>query len=79
MANNMCLAIPGKVLEVDGDEAIVDFGGVRRRANVSFVDAKPGVYVIVHAGFAIQIMDEREAKESLDIWRQVLDGGFKDA
>ena len=75
----MCLAIPGRILKIDGDDALVDFGGVRRKANVSLVDAKPGAYVIVHAGFAIQLLDEREAKESLKLWAQVLEGSAPDA
>jgi len=50
----MCLAMPAKVLSIDGDEAEVDFGGAIRRTNVSMVDAKVGEYVIIHAGFAIQ-------------------------
>jgi hydrogenase expression/formation protein HypC len=75
----MCLAIPGKILEIDGNDALIDFGGVRRRANVSLVDAKPGAYVIVHAGFAIQLLDEREAKESLKLWGQILEGSAPDA
>jgi hydrogenase expression/formation protein HypC len=69
----MCLAIPAKVLEIDGDVAKVDFGGVTREANVSLVDAKVGEYVIVHAGFAIQVMDEKEAHETLDIFREMLE------
>lgn len=73
------MAIPGKILEIEGVEALVDFGGVRRKANVSLVDATPGAYVIVHAGFAIQLLDEREAKESLKLWGEVLGGSSRDA
>jgi len=73
------LAIPGKVLEIEGDDALIDFGGVRRKANVSLVDAKLGTYVIVHAGFAIQTLDPREAKESLKLWKEVLAGSAPDA
>ncbi len=69
----MCLAIPAKVLEIDGDVAKVDFGGVTREANISLVDAKIGEYVIVHAGFAIQVMDEKEAHETLEMFQQILD------
>ena len=68
------MAIPGKVTKLKGDEAQVDFGGVRRWVNVSLVDVSIGGYVIVHAGFAIQTLDEREAKESLKLWSQVLEG-----
>jgi len=70
----MCLAVPAKVLELDGDHALVDFGGgVTRKVNVSLVDVKVGEYVIVHAGFAIQVMDEKSAEESLKIWREILE------
>lgn len=72
------MAIPGKVLERRGDEALVDFGGVRRWANVSLVDVDVGGYVIVHAGFAIQTLDEKDAMETLKLWSQVI-GGAGDA
>ncbi len=70
----MCLAIPAKVLKVEGDHAVVDFGGgVVREVNISLVDAKIGDYVIVHAGFAIQVLDEETAKETLKIWSEILE------
>ena len=69
----MCLAIPAKVLEINGDIAKVDFGGVTREANISLVDARIGEYVIVHAGFAIQVMDEKEAHQTLEMFQQVLE------
>ena len=70
----MCLAIPAKVLEVNGNIAKVDFGqGVAREVNVMLVDAKVGEYVLVHAGYAIEKLDEKAAQESLDTWRQVLE------
>jgi hydrogenase expression/formation protein HypC len=69
----MCLAIPAKVLEVNGDVAKVDFGqGVARDVNVMLVNAKVGDYVLVHAGYAIHIVNQKEAKESLKMWREVL-------
>ena len=70
----MCLAIPAKVLEVNGNIAKVDFGqGVAREVNVMLVDAKVGEYVLVHAGYAIEKLDEKAAQESLNTWRQVLE------
>jgi hydrogenase expression/formation protein HypC len=70
----LCLAIPAKVLEVKGNVAKVDFGqGVAREVNVMLVDAKVDEYVLVHAGYAIEKMDEKAAEESLDTWRQVLE------
>jgi hydrogenase expression/formation protein HypC len=71
----MCLAIPGLVMSVDGRTAIIDFGGVKREVVIDLMEPgsiKPGVYVLVHTGFVIQIMDEKEALETLEIWREVL-------
>jgi hydrogenase expression/formation protein HypC len=69
----MCLAIPAKVLEVQGDVAKVDFGkGVAREVNVMLVDARVGEYVLVHAGYAIQVVDQEAAEESLKLWRELL-------
>ncbi|MFZ7137436.1 MAG: HypC/HybG/HupF family hydrogenase formation chaperone [archaeon] len=70
----MCLAIPAKVLEVNGNIAKVDFGqGVAREVNVMLVDAQVGEYVLVHAGYAIEKLDQKAAQESLDTWRQILE------
>ena len=69
----MCLAIPARVMSVKGEKAQVDFGeGVLRDVNVSLVEAKVGEYVLVHAGYAIQKMDEKEAKETLALWNEIL-------
>ena len=70
----MCLAIPAKVLQIDSDKAKVDFGsGVSREVNMMLVDAKIGDYVLVHAGYAIQVMDEKEAQETLALWKEILE------
>ena len=70
----MCLAIPAKVLEVNGNDAKVDFGqGVAREVNVMLVDAKVGEYVLVHAGYAIEKLDQKAAEESLNTWREILE------
>ena len=70
----MCLAIPAKVLEVNGDVAKVDFGqGVAREVNVMLVEAKVSEYVMVHAGYAIETLDQEAAEESLKTWREVLE------
>ncbi|MFQ6106851.1 MAG: HypC/HybG/HupF family hydrogenase formation chaperone [Thermoplasmata archaeon] len=68
----MCLAIPAKVLDIRGSVATVDFGGIKREVDVSLTDARVGQYVIVHAGFAIQVLDEEEAKETLALFDQIL-------
>ncbi|PNX49033.1 MAG: hydrogenase assembly protein HypC [Thermoplasmata archaeon M11B2D] len=74
----MCLAIPGKIIELDNktQSATVDYGsGTKRKANVSLVEVKIGDYVLVHAGFAIQVLDEKEAKETLALFREMLSQG----
>ncbi len=69
----MCLAIPARVVSVEGEKAKVDFGeGILRDVNVTLVDAKVGEYVLVHAGYAIQKMEESEAKETLALWNEIL-------
>jgi hydrogenase expression/formation protein HypC len=74
----MCLAIPGKIIEIDKNKehAKIDYGdGTKRNANISLVDVKVGDYVLVHAGFAIEVLDEKEANETLDIFREMLSSG----
>lgn len=50
----MCLAIPGKIIKIKGEKAIVDFGGICKEINISLVRVNIGDYVVVHAGFAIE-------------------------
>ncbi len=70
----MCLAVPGRILSIDeNDIASVDFGGVKRPVNISLVEVEIGDYVIVHAGYAIQVLSEEEARSTLDIFRQMLE------
>ncbi len=71
----MCLAIPGKIVDIDVEKerAVVDYGdGTKRKANIILVDAAIGDYVLVHAGFAIQVLDEKDAEETLDLFREML-------
>jgi hydrogenase expression/formation protein HypC len=70
----MCLAIPAKIVSVKEDKAKVDFGeGVLREVNVTLVNAKVGNYVLVHAGYAIEVLDEKEAQETLELWNEILE------
>jgi len=70
----MCLAIPAKVVTIEKDRARVDFGeSVAREVNVTLVSAKVGDYVLVHAGYAIQVLDEKEAQETLRLWNEILE------
>ena len=69
----MCLAFPGKVVSIEGDYAKIDFGlNVFRKANISLVDVKIGEYVFIHAGYAIQVLNEKEAAETLKEWENIL-------
>lgn len=62
---NMCLAIPGKILEINNKKAKVDFGGVRRIVDLILCDEiEVGEYVLVHVGFAIQRVDEEVARQT---------------
>jgi hydrogenase expression/formation protein HypC len=67
----MCLGIPALVLERQGEIGKVDFGGTMREVNLSLVDARAGEYVIVHAGFAIQIIGEKDALETLELFKEL--------
>lgn len=69
----MCLAIPAQIEDLKGDIANVDFGeGVLREVNVTLVNVKAGDYVLVHAGYAIQVLSEDEALETLRLWNEIL-------
>ncbi|MDO8734305.1 MAG: HypC/HybG/HupF family hydrogenase formation chaperone [Elusimicrobiota bacterium] len=69
----MCLAIPGKIILIKDKVADVDFGGIGRKVGLDLLpDVKIGDYIIVHAGFAIQILDAGDAKERLDIFKKIL-------
>lgn len=69
----MCYAVPGRVVEVRGDVGIVDFGnGVRREVMLAMVNAKVGDYVLVHAGYAIKVLDEESALEILKEFEEIL-------
>jgi hydrogenase expression/formation protein HypC len=80
----MCLAVPMKLIKRDKDIGIVELGGVERQISLMLLsDAKVGEYLIVHAGFAIQRLDEEEAHKTLELLFQMnetdittLSGGF---
>ena len=70
----MCLAVPAKILEINGDSARADCGGNVVECNLALIDdAQVGDYVLVHAGFAIQKYEEQEALEILELLREALD------
>ena len=69
----MCLAVPGEVIALEGAIGKVDFGsGVIRDVNMSMLEVTIGDFVIVHAGFAIQKLDEEEAKETQKLFEELL-------
>ncbi|UCE80440.1 MAG: HypC/HybG/HupF family hydrogenase formation chaperone [Methanobacteriota archaeon] len=68
----MCLAVPAEIITIDGAVAKADFGGVARSVNISLVDAKVGDFVIVHAGYAIEVLDREEAEKTLQLFRELL-------
>jgi hydrogenase expression/formation protein HypC len=68
----VCLGIPGKVLEIEKNVAKVDVGGLLRDVSLDLCpDVSVGEYVLIHTGFAIQKVDEEEAKETLELLRQL--------
>ncbi|MBT3189912.1 MAG: HypC/HybG/HupF family hydrogenase formation chaperone [Anaerolineae bacterium] len=74
----MCLGVPGRIIEIDdsGDlrMAKVDFGGIVREACLEYVpEAKLGDYTVIHVGFAISLLSEEEAQESLAMLREIVD------
>jgi hydrogenase expression/formation protein HypC len=60
------------VIEVNDRKAKVDFGGIFREVDVSLVNVHPGDYVIVHAGYAIEVLDRETAEETLKVWAEIL-------
>ncbi len=68
----MCLAIPGKVISIQGTEGTVDFGGVIQKVRIDLIqDLEVGDYVIVHTGFAIEKLEEEDALETLRLWKEL--------
>ena len=69
----MCLAIPGKVIRLEKDMAIVDYSGEQREAIFQGITLKKGDYVLVQQGIVIQKVSEKEALESISAWKSLLD------
>ena len=69
----MCLAVPVKITFIEGDQADVDIGGVSRRVSIALTpEARIGDYVLLHTGYAINVLNEAEAKETLDILERMV-------
>ena len=76
----MCLGVPGKIIEIHDKAGLkmakVDFGGIYREACLDYVpEAKPGDYCIIHVGFALSLLSESEAQETLDLLHQITEAG----
>lgn len=73
----MCLAVPGKILSISGDDFLrsgrISFGGIVKEVSLAYVpEAQIGNYVVVHVGFAIAILDEAEAEQTLRDFAQII-------
>ena len=70
----MCLAVPLKLIELNGNDAVGEAMGMKRRLRVDFIEnPKIGEYVMVHAGFAIESLSEEQALEDIQAWEEVQD------
>ena len=68
----MCLGIPGKLIDIEGTKGTISYGGAKRVINLSLIeDPLVGEYVIVHAGFAIEKLDEAEAQKTLKLFKEL--------
>jgi hydrogenase expression/formation protein HypC len=68
----MCLAIPAKITGINGTDAEIDIEGVRRQVSIYLTpEARVGDYVLLHAGFAIKVLDMQEAQETLELARRI--------
>jgi hydrogenase expression/formation protein HypC len=69
----VCIAAPAQIIEIKDNVATVDFGGVRQQAKLDLVnDVDVGRYVLVHSGYAIEVLSDQEAQESLEAWDELL-------
>lgn len=80
----MCLGVPGKIIDLYERNGLlmgmIDFGGARREACLAYVpEARIGDYTVIHVGFALHLISEDEAMETLDLLRQVAAAGGEDA
>jgi hydrogenase expression/formation protein HypC len=76
MEAHMCLAVPGKIVEIKESDGLqmakVDFGGIFREACLDYVpEAKVGDYCVIHVGFAISLLSEQEAMETIELLKQI--------
>lgn len=67
----MCVAVPGKVVELLNDRAIVDINGSKLKIDISLINAKMGDYVLVHAGCGLEVLKEDTAKEMIQLFKDL--------
>lgn len=67
----MCIAIPGRVIEIDGDTAKVDYNGNQVRVNTGLIEPEVGQYVLVHAGCAIEVMEKDKAEDLIALFKEI--------
>ena len=73
----MCLAVPGRVVSIEGEDpafrqGVVDFAGIRKTVNLAYTpEVEVGQYVVVHVGFALSVVDEAEAQRVLETYREL--------
>ncbi|MFX0002666.1 MAG: HypC/HybG/HupF family hydrogenase formation chaperone [Candidatus Hodarchaeota archaeon] len=68
----MCLAIPGKILKINENSALVDFDGIKQNVIIALIqNPEVGKYVIVHAGYAIEMLNEEEARLAIEQWKEL--------
>ncbi len=74
----MCIGFPGRIISIDAmNQAVIDIGGIRREVSLDIMDEKVDVgdFVISHAGFAIHKVDEEQARESLELLKELMEKG----
>ena len=72
----MCLAVPVKIISIEGDQADVDIGGVSRRVSIALTpEADVGNYILLHTGYAINVLNEEEAQETLSLLERLVEAG----
>lgn len=70
----MCLAFPATIIELNGQNAVVEFHNVKRDIRIDLIgECKVGEYVLVHAGFAINKLDEEAARETMETWTELIE------
>lgn len=67
----MCIAIPGKVISIEGNIAKTDFGGNTVNVNIGLVEPEVGQYILVHAGCAIEVMEKEKADEIIELFAEL--------